>query len=221
MRRKIIPAQANEVGIGLQSDLFQGFPHLKSSDENMNDTIKLLASRRSAPPLLMHGPGPDARDLQTIFALAARVPDHGKLAPWRFIVFEGEGLERAGVVVAEAFARREPQADAARIDSERSRFARSPLVIAVVSRAAPHVKISLWEQELSAGAACMALTVTATALGFRTAWVTGWYAYDPGVLKGFGLAEHEKIAGYIHIGRVDATVEDAVAANLAELITRF
>jgi nitroreductase len=200
---------------------FLGLSSLKSSDENMNDTIKLLASRRSAPPLLMHGPGPDARELQTILALAARVPDHGKLAPWRFIVFEGEGLERASVVVAEAFARREPQADAARIDSERGRFARSPLVIAVVSRAAPHVKIPLWEQELSAGAACMALTVAATALGFRTAWVTGWYAYDPEVLKGFGLAEHEKIAGYIHIGRVDAPVEDRARPNLAELITRF
>ncbi len=107
-------------------------------------------------------------------------------------------------MVAEAFALREPQAEPARIDSERNRFARSPLVIAVVSRAAPHVKIPLWEQELSAGAACMALTVAATALGFRTAWVTGWYAYDAEVLQRFGLAEHEKIAGYIHIGRVDA-----------------
>jgi len=164
----------------------------------MNDTIKLLANRRSAPPLLMHGPGPDAGELQTILALATRVPDHAK-----------------------AFARREPQADAARIDTERGRFARSPLVIAVVSRAAPHVKIPLWEQELSAGAACMALTVAATALGFRTAWVTGWYAYDPEVLQGFGLAEHEKIAGYIHIGRVDAPVEDRTRPNLAELITRF
>jgi nitroreductase len=220
MRRKMIPVSAILLA-SVYKVTFLGLSSLKSSDENMNDTIKLLASRRSAPPLLMHGPGPDAGELQTILALAARVPDHGKLAPWRFIVFEGEGLERAGVVVAEAFARREPHADAARIDSERNRFARSPLVIAVVSRAAPHVKIPLWEQELSAGAACMALTVAATALGFRTAWVTGWYAYDAEVLKGFGLAEHEKIAGYIHIGRVDAPVEDRTRPNLAELITRF
>jgi len=220
MRRKsdpvsaILPASVYKVTI-------LGLSSAKSSDENMNDTIKLLASRRSAPPLLMHGPGPDAGELQTILALAARVPDHGKLAPWRFIVFEGEGLERAGAVVAEAFALREPQAEPARIDSERNRFARSPLVIAVVSRAAPHVKIPLWEQELSAGAACMALTVAATALGFRTAWVTGWYAYDAEVLQRFGLAEHEKIAGYIHIGRVDAPVEDRTRPNMADLVTRF
>jgi nitroreductase len=220
MRRKMIPVSAILLA-SVYKVTFLGLSSLKSSGENMNDTIKLLANRRSAPPLLMHGPGPDAGELQTILALATRVPDHGKLAPWRFIVFEGEGLERAGVVVAEAFAHREPQADAARIDAERGRFARSPLVIAVVSRAAPHVKIPLWEQELSAGAACMALTVAATALGFRTAWVTGWYAYDPEVLQGFGLAEHEKIAGYIHIGRVDAPVEDRTRPNLAELITRF
>ena len=187
----------------------------------MNDTIKLLAARRSASPALMHGPGPDAGELQTILALASRTPDHGKLAPWRFIVFEGDGLLRAGGVVAEVFARREPQADAARLDSERARFTRAPLVVAVVSRAAPHVKIPLWEQELTAGAVCMNLTVAATALGFRTVWLTGWPAYDAEVLKAFGLAEHEKIAGYIHIGRVDQAIEDRARPDLAELVTRF
>jgi nitroreductase len=187
----------------------------------MNETIKLLAARRSAPPTLMHGPGPDAAELQTLLALAARTPDHGKLAPWRFIVFEGEGLARAGDVVAEVYARREPQADAVRLAAERTRFAGSPLVVAVVSRAAPHAKIPLWEQELSAGAVCMNLTVAATALGFRTAWLTGWCAYDPDVAKAFGLAEHEKIAGFIHIGRVDQTIEDRTRPNIAELVTRF
>lgn len=187
----------------------------------MNETIKLLAARRSASPTLMRGPGPDAGELQTILALAARTPDHGKLAPWRFIVFEGEGLARAGALVAEGYARREPQADAARLESERGRFTRSPLIVAVVSRAAPHPKIPLWEQELSAGAVCMNLTVAATALGFRTAWLTGWFAYDEEALRAFGLAEHEKIAGFIHIGRVDQAVEDRARPNLADLVTRF
>jgi nitroreductase len=187
----------------------------------MNETIKLLAARRSASPALMHGPGPDAAELQTLLALAARVPDHGKLAPWRFIVFEGDGLIRAGDVVAEVFARREPQAEAARIEAERKRFAGSPLVVAVVSRAAPHVKIPLWEQELTAGAVCMNLTVAAAALGFRTCWLTGWPAYDADVLRGFGVAENEKIAGYIHIGRVDQAIEDRARPNLADLVTRF
>jgi nitroreductase len=187
----------------------------------MNDTIKLLGRRRSAPPAQMRGPGPDAAELQSLLTLAARVPDHGKLAPWRFIVFEGEGRARAGDVLAEIYARREPQAEAARIDVERGRFSRAPLVIGVVSRAAPHVKIPLWEQEMSAGAVCMALTVAATSMGFRTAWLTEWCAYDREVLARFGLAEHEKIAGFIHIGRLDAAIEDRARPDLADLVTHF
>lgn len=187
----------------------------------MNDTIKLLERRRSAPPVLMRGPGPDAEQLRTLLALATRVPDHGKLAPWRFIVFEGDGRARAGEVLAEIFARREPRADAQRLELERGRFLRAPMVIAVVSRAAPHVKIPIWEQEMSAGACCMALTIAAVALGFRTAWMTEWCAYDREVLSRFGLAEHERIAGFIHMGRVDAEIEDRARPNPDALITRF
>ncbi len=187
----------------------------------MNDTIKLLSARRSAPPVLMKGPGPDEAQLQTILSLAARVPDHGKLAPWRFIVFEGEGRFRAGEAIAEVFQMREKDADAERVAFERNRLARAPLVVAVVSRAAPHVKIPLWEQQLSAGAACMNLTIAAVALGFRSAWMTEWYAYDREVLTRLGLAEHEVIAGFVHIGRVETAVEDRARPNLADLITRF
>ncbi len=187
----------------------------------MNDTIQLLARRRSAPPLLMRGPAPDAEQLQTLLALATRVPDHGKLAPWRFIVFEGDGRAHAGEIMAEVFARREPQAEPQRLELERSRFLRAPLVIGVVSRAAPHVKIPVWEQEMSAGACCMALTVAAVAMGFRTAWMTEWCAYDREVLGRFGLAEHEKIAGFIYIGRVEAEIEDRARPNVRDLVTRF
>jgi nitroreductase len=193
----------------------------KDLDDRMTDTIKLLARRRSAPPVLMQGPGPDAAQVQELLALASRVPDHGKLAPWRFIVFEGAGRDRAGSILAEIVARREPQAEAKRLETERTRFSRAPLVIGVVSRAAPHVKIPLWEQEMSAGAACMALTVAATAMGFRTAWLTEWCAYDREALTALGLAEHEKIAGFIHIGRVEAEIEDRARPDLAALVTRF
>ncbi len=187
----------------------------------MNDTIKLLKLRRSAPPVLMRGPGPSEEQLATLLALAARVPDHGKLAPWRVIVFEGDGRARAGAILAEIFARREPGAEAQRIETERNRFLRAPLVVAVVSRAAPHVKIPLWEQEMSAGASCMTLTIAASSMGFRTAWVTEWCAYDREVLTRFGLAEHEKIAGFIHIGRVEIEIEDRARPNLADLVTKF
>jgi nitroreductase len=187
----------------------------------MTDTINLLAARRSAPPIQMRGPGPTPEELRQLLTLAARVPDHGKLAPWRFIVFEGEGRARAGEVLAEVFARREPGADAPRLELERGRFARAPLVIGVVSRAAPHVKIPIWEQELSAGAVCMALTVAATAIGFRTAWLTEWCAYDREVMTRFGLAEHERMAGFIYIGRVDNAPEDRARPDLDSLVTRF
>jgi nitroreductase len=187
----------------------------------MNETIALLSARRSAPPVLMHGPGPDAGELRTILSLAARVPDHGKLAPWRFIVFEGEGRQRAGAILADIVAARDPAAEPARLDLERGRFARAPLVIGVVSRAAPHVKIPEWEQVMSAGACCMALTVAATALGFRTAWMTEWCAYDREALTRFGLAAHEQIAGFIHIGRVDSAPEDRARPDLDSLITSF
>jgi nitroreductase len=187
----------------------------------MNDIISLLSTRRSAPPVHMRGPGPDERELQTLLSLASRVPDHGKLAPWRFILFEGEGRLRAGEILAEIFARREPTADAQRLETERGRFARAPLVVAVVSRAAPHVKIPEWEQQLSAGAVCMALTVAAVGLGFRTAWLTEWCAYDREVMTRFGLAEQERIAGFIHIGRVENAPEDRARPDLDTLITRF
>jgi nitroreductase len=212
-------------GIGLQSDLFRAFsaksPDEAMTDSSKNETIHLLATRRSAPPMQMRGPGPDEAELRKLLTLASRVPDHGKLTPWRFIVFEGEGRQRAGDILAEIFARREPAAEAQRIEMERGRFAQAPLVVAVVSRAAPHVKIPEWEQHLTAGAVCMALTVAATAMGFRTVWITGWAAYDREVLTRFGLAEHERIAGYIHIGRVEKGPEDRARPDLDALVTRF
>jgi nitroreductase len=217
-------------GIGLQSDLFRAscpknpdeasMDALKT-DTQLSDIVTLLATRRSAPPIQMRGPGPDAEQLRTLLTLASRVPDHGKLAPWRFILFEGEGRQRAGAILAEVYARRESAADATRLEIERGRFARAPLVVGVVSRAAPHVKIPEWEQQLTAGAVCMALTVAATGLGFRTAWLTEWCAYDREVMARFGLAEHEKIAGFIHIGRVENGPEDRARPDLDTLVTRF
>ncbi len=187
----------------------------------MNETLKLLARRRSAPPVMMTGPGPDEAELAQILSLAARVPDHGKLAPWRFIVFSGEGRARAGALCVEIFSARNAEAGEERLAAERNRFSRAPLVVAVVSRAAPHVKIPLWEQEMSAGAVCMNLTVAATALGYRTAWLTEWIAYDREFLTRLGLAAHEKIAGFIHIGRIEAEIDDRARPDVAALTMRF
>ena len=187
----------------------------------MPDAIQLLSTRRSVKPRDMAGPGPSPSELETILSIGARVPDHGKLAPWRFIVFEGDARGRGGDVIASAFAAKNPAADAAAIESERRRLMDAPLVIAVVSSTRPHPKVPPWEQELSAGASCMNIVTAATALGYSANWLTGWFAFDRDVLAGFGLKPEEKLAGFIHIGTAANAVEDRPRPDLQDVVTRF
>jgi nitroreductase len=187
----------------------------------MNPTIELLLRRRSLPPQGMKGPGPDAAEIELMLTIASRAPDHGKLAPWRFIVFEGDARERAGRIAASLLSQDDPSLSEARLDAERSRFSRASLVIAVVSRAAPHVKIPEWEQLLSAGAVCMNLVISANALGFVAAWLTEWCAYDRRFCEALGLAAHEKFAGFVHIGRANMASEDRARPALAEIVSYF
>jgi nitroreductase len=187
----------------------------------MPDALELLKTRRSVKPIEMTGPGPDAGELETLLTIASRVPDHGKLAPWRFVVFEGDARLAAGDMIAKRFAAANPQATADQIDFERNRLARAPLVVAVVSRAAPHVKIPEWEQQLSAGAAAMALVMAANAIGFAASWITEWYAYDRSVLDALGLAPHERMAGFVHIGRPRKAPEERDRPKLADIVSRY
>jgi nitroreductase len=187
----------------------------------MHDTLELLKTRRSVKPSELAGPPPTAAEIGTMLSIAARVPDHGKLAPWRFIVFEGDARLKAGAAIVTVLRTRHPDAKPEHIEQERTRLARAPLVVAVVSRAAPHVKIPEWEQVLSAGAAAMNLVIAASALGYASAWITEWYAYDRDVLTALGLAAHEKIAGFVHIGRIDHTPEDRTRPVLADIVTHF
>ena len=191
------------------------------TDTAENPVVALLQRRRSVPPALLAGPGPTPAELDTILGIAARVPDHGKLAPWRFVVFEGEARERAGAAIAAVFAADNPDAPSARLETERKRLVLAPLVVAVVSRAAAHVKIPEWEQLMSAGAATMNLVIAANALGFATAWLTEWYAYDARVGTALGLAPGERIVGFVHVGRATAAVEDRVRPVMAEIVSRF
>src|SRR4030088_945269 len=127
------------------------------------DALDLLKIRRSVKPREMSGPGPSPAELETILTIGARVPDHGKLTPWRFIVFEGDARARAGEVIANVFARKNPQATSAEIEIEKRRLMDAPLVIAVVSFTKPHPKVPPWEQQLSAGASAMNIVTSATA----------------------------------------------------------
>jgi nitroreductase len=192
-----------------------------ATEPKMPDALELLKTRRSLKPMELTGPGPTASELDALLTVASRVPDHGKLTPWRFIVFEGEARLRAGEAIAKAFLQDNPGAKPELVAFERNRLARAPLVVAVVSRAAPHVKIPEWEQVLSAGAAAMNLVLAAHALGFGANWITEWYAYDPRVRRALGLADHEKIAGFVHIGRPAHPPEDRPRPLLSDIVTRY
>lgn len=187
----------------------------------MPDAIELLKTRRSVKPREMTGPGPSPAELETILTIGARVPDHGKLAPWRFIVFEGDARARAGDVIAEVFARKNPGASASDIEIERKRLADAPLVIGLVSFTRPHPKVPAFEQDLSAGASAMNIVTAATALGYGACWLTGWFSFDRDVLNGLGLAPDEKLAGLIHVGTPTRPSEDRPRPALSEIVTRF
>jgi len=187
----------------------------------MTDLVSLFETRRSVAPHLMIGPGPTPQERDRLLKIASRIPDHGKLAPWRFIVFEGDARGEAGRLIAERYKALHPAATEDMMKVEGNRLARAPLVIAVVSKSAPHVKIPEWEQELSAGAVCTALTFAANAMGFVTAWLTEWFAYDRGVLERLGLSESERIAGFIHIGRASEAPIDRPRPALDDIVTHF
>jgi nitroreductase len=187
----------------------------------MNATLDLLSTRRSVAPHLLGDPGPTDAELEALLTIAVRVPDHGRLTPWRFVVIEGDARHRIGETIAAAFRADQPDADDGRVAQERNRLARAPTVVAVVSRARPHVKIPEWEQALSAAAVCMTLVVAANAMGFATSWLTEWYAFDRRVLDALGLEPEERIAGFVHIGRALEAPVERPRPSLADLVTRL
>lgn len=183
--------------------------------------MDLLATRRSVAPLQMTGPAPTAAEIETLLTLATRVPDHGKLAPWRFIIFSGDARAHAGEQFAAIYRKTHPDASADALEIERMRFMNTPLVIAVVSKAAPHVKIPEWEQQLSAGAVCMTMIIAANAMGFVTKWLTEWIAFDKDVGAAIGLEPHERIAGFIHIGRMTEKPAERERPRVSDLVTYY
>jgi len=164
------------------------------------NALQVLDHRRSTPSRLLSEPGPDAEQLQRMLAAAVRVPDHGRLQPWRFILILGDNRQRLGDVLARRSAERNPDAPVAVVEKDRARFNQAPLVIAVIARLTPGHKVPEQEQLLSGGAVCLTLLQAADALGFGAQWLTGWAAYDTAVAATLGLAEHEKVLGFIHVG---------------------
>lgn len=182
-------------------------------------TMDLLLSRRSGSAKLMAGPGPDQAQLDQILAAAARVPDHGKLFPWRFIVIEGEAQDRFGAVLADALPA--DKADERNREIELTRFKRAPIVVAVVSRITPDHKIPVWEQQLSSGAVCMNMLLAAHTLGFVANWLTEWCAYDQKVTAALGLKADERIAGFVYIGTSKIKLEERPRPDMTQIVSRF
>jgi nitroreductase len=187
----------------------------------MPDALQLLKTRRSVKPIELTGPGPSQDEIATLLMVASRVPDHGKLAPWRFIVFEGAARDAAGEAIAAVFKADRADATSEQIEFERKRLSRAPLVIAVVSRAGPHVKIPEWEQQLSAGASAMSLVIAAHAMGYAASWITEWYAYDRRVLESLGVGANERVAGFVHIGRPAKPPEERDRPKLEAIVTHY
>ena len=187
-----------------------------------NPMLDLLSNRRSSKPMLLAEPGPSPVELERILTIASRVPDHKKLAPWRFIVIEGAARERLGRDIAAACAAedKEPPSDV-RLAGEAKRLMRSPLVVCVVSRVTPVPAAPEWEQILSAGAACFNMCLAANAMGYGTCWITEWYSYSPAVRDGLKLAANERMAGFIYIGTAKEQQPDRDRPNLANIVTRW
>jgi nitroreductase len=183
--------------------------------------LELLLSRRSGSAKTMKGPGPDDDQIRTLIRAATRVPDHGKLAPWRFLIFKGDARMSFGELLVRALKQTEPDAGVERIAQERGRFLRAPVVIGVVSRVREGIPIPEWEQILSAGAACQTLCIAAHAMGFVANWITEWYAYHPTVREGLGLKSGERIAGFIYLGHAAEPLADRPRPSFEQIASEW
>ena len=192
------------------------------SDTHRNPTLEMLSHRRSLKPDKLIEPGPSSDQLNTILTLAARVPDHKKLAPWRFVVFAGDARAKMGDVFAQAAVAEDKEPPSPiRLDFERRRFLRSPLVVGVVSRVVESAGAPEWEQVLSAGAVCFNMCVAANALGYGTCWITEWVAYSPTVTTALGLGPRERIAGFVYMGTAAEKPADRDRPDLASIVSHW
>lgn len=159
-----------------------------------------LNTRISTPSRLLQAPGPTAAQLAQMLEAAMHVPDHGRLAPWRFVQISGEARLALGEILVARLREREPDASTAALEKERLRFACAPCIVTVVGQPVRGHKVPEIEQLLSGGAVCLSLLHAAHALGFAAQWLTSWVAYDPVVKARLGLDNDEQVLGFIHIG---------------------
>jgi nitroreductase len=182
--------------------------------------LTLLESRRSGRPRDMVEPGPGADELRRILSVAARTPDHGKLHPWRFVHVPRERRAAFAELLHRAFRETDPAPRTAELEAIDRLAHQAPELVVALFSPRPSVKIPLWEQQLSCGAACMNLEHAAHAFGYAAGWITGWAAYSNTVRDAFGAAP-EQIAGFIYIGTPGAPLEERVRPPLSEVVSSW
>jgi nitroreductase len=185
---------------------------------DLSSPLSLLETRRSAKPRELVGPGPTAAELERILTVAARVPDHGKLTPWRFVTVADDQRDAFGALLRQALVEHDPCASTAHHEKEDEFAHYAGQLVVLVSAAVPDHKIPVWEQELSCGAAAMNLLLAAHALGYVAGWVTGWRTYSERVRRAF-CRPGERLAGFIFIGHPSREIEDRPRPTLAEIST--
>jgi nitroreductase len=182
------------------------------------ETLDFLSTRRSRPPKTLGLPVPDRAALAPLLRAAARVPDHGKLEPWRLIVLEHAACQRLAALTAEIGAEEGRDADA--LAKDVAGFADANLVVAVILSPKPSEKIPLWEQEMSAGAVCLSLVNACLAAGWGAGWLTGWRARHAGFgARGLGLAAHESVAGFVHVGTETRPPPERPRPDMSAIVT--
>lgn len=186
----------------------------------LSSPLAYLQSRRSGRAREMVGPGPTAEQLEQMIAIAARTPDHGKLAPWRFVIVEREQREELAVLLRRALAENDPAATAAHYHKADDFAASAEALILLLSAPIEGHKIPVWEQELSVGAVAMNLLHAGHALGFVGSWLTGWAAYDPMVRAAFCVG-NERIAGFFFFGSPGAALAERPRPELATVVRRW
>ncbi|WP_066805056.1 nitroreductase family protein [Sphingomonas asaccharolytica] len=182
--------------------------------------LSLLSTRRSGKPRDLVAPGPDDAQLRQILEIAARTPDHGKLAPWRFVIVPADKRAALAELITTAYRAERPQAARLEIEALEQFAIQAPTLVVVLSSPKVDSHIPLWEQQLSAGAAAMNLLHAAHALGFAGGWLTGWAAYSDAVRDAFG-AEPERIAGYIFLGTPAKQLEERPRPDLQKIISTW
>ncbi len=183
--------------------------------------IDFLSQRKSAPIDLMGEPGPSDDEIATMIRIASRVPDHGRLAPWRFILYRGDVRHEIGRRLAELAVEVEGPLPEGRLEKERTRFSRAPLVIGVVSLPVENPKIPQWEMFLSGGAAAMNLVLAANALGYGANWITNWYSEVEAGRALLGLKPGERVVGFVHIGTFAGDIPERPRPDPARLVSDY